>query len=145
MEIKSISAGKITWSENAGVRALRVEAHADGGFDPDAALRLTLAVPKKIEGRMADVLYSACWCRPDFGKDFTNVPERTQGLLWKEAEGKWGFILPLAHGDYVTALSAYGSGPSAVTSARTEQSVSPSQKDATVAVSSPFTLLSAVT
>ena len=107
MEIKAITAGTYTWSENEGVRALHVDAHmTDCSFDPDAAVRLALAVPEKIEGRMADVLYSACWCRPDFGKDFTNVPERTQGLLWKNTDSTYCFVLPMAHGDYVTSLGS---------------------------------------
>jgi len=86
------------------------------GFDPDCAVRLTMMPEKKIVSWMGIELYSAFWSRPRFGKDFSELPvvqiaegfggkpAGLQALLWKCEDGKYGFMLPLCSGGYVTSL-----------------------------------------
>lgn len=101
--------------DNCGAAVYTVSAEAPHGcFDADCAVRLTLRVPERIAGRMAVVLYSPFWCRPDFGADFTAVPANTQALLWRREEGGYGYLLPLSDGGYVTSLESCDGELSAV-------------------------------
>ena len=47
----------------------------------------------------ADVRYSEYWCRPEFGVDPADPPEKTQGLLWQEEDGTYGAMFPLPVSD----------------------------------------------
>lgn len=47
----------------------------------------------------ADVRYSEYWCRPEFGVDPADPPEKTQGLLWQEEDGTYGTMFPLPVSD----------------------------------------------
>jgi len=99
--------GSFRCEERERVTAVFVSAKAvQGAFPADGAMRLTLEETEPVARFMADVLYSPYWCRPEFGADLGHVPARTQGVLYQYASGRYGFLLPLSHGAYVTDLSS---------------------------------------
>lgn len=112
------SGGEVKFSpETRGdISLCTLSAFCDEGFDPDCAIRLTLMPEKKIVSWMGIELHCHFWSRPCFGKDFADLPAiqsakgfggRTAGLqalLWKAEDGKYGFLLPLCSGGYVTSL-----------------------------------------
>ncbi len=118
--VKKITAGAagtadVRCETENGVTAFYVTAEAESGaFPAEAAVKLTLGLPEKIDGRMADVLYTPYWCHPEFGRDFSDLSPNTQALLWKETDGPYGCILPVADGAYVTTLCAEEGEPTAV-------------------------------
>ena len=103
------SSAAVQITENDGVKTVSVAAHSSGrAFDPDCAVRLTVNVSGNVSARMATVLYSPFWCRPEFGAALTDVPVNTQALLWRLDNGMYGFLLPMSTGDYVTSLEGDG-------------------------------------
>lgn len=103
--VKTNVPAAVELSENGGITAVSVSAHyKEGAFDADCAVRLTIRVSGNVTARMATVLYSPFWCRPDFGASLTDVPVNTQALLWRLDNGSYGFLLPMSTGDYVTSL-----------------------------------------
>jgi len=99
------AAASVTSAVHEDITAYTVTAHSDSGcFDPDGAVFTTLDIPDAIDGFMADVRHSPVWCRPQFGRDFAEVPANTQALLWKKSGGGYGYILPMCSGEYVTSL-----------------------------------------
>lgn len=112
------SGGEVKFSpETRGdISLCTLSAFCEDGFDPDCAVRLTLMPEKKIVSWMGVELHSAFWSRPRFGKTFAELPAieiaegfggkpaGLQALLWKAEDGKYGFLLPLCSGGYVTSL-----------------------------------------
>ncbi len=98
---------KIVNGENDGISVLWVMAGTEtGDFDAGCAVEIELDMPEMISGCMADYLYSPFWCRPYFGRDFSSIPENTQGLLWKNVDGSYGFLMPVCDGGYVSSLGS---------------------------------------
>ncbi|MBR6789740.1 MAG: hypothetical protein IKM31_02590 [Oscillospiraceae bacterium] len=114
----SCSSGQVKFSPETkdGISFCTLSAACADGFDPDCAVRLTLMPEKEITAWMGIELYSAFWSRPRFGKDFSELPALQiaegfggkpaglQALLCRFADGKYGFLLPLCKGGYVTSL-----------------------------------------
>ena len=73
-------------------------------FLAERGVSLVLEMPKNADGWMADYLYCRWWCKPAFGKNFSDVPDQTQALLWHCENGIWGIILPLCGGSYTASL-----------------------------------------
>ncbi|MGI6316874.1 MAG: Sip1-related alpha-galactosidase [Christensenellales bacterium] len=98
---------EIGYGRNTGITVLRIAARAEAGsFDGEAAVEMGLEMPETIDGCMAVTLYSPFWCRPYFGRDFTAVPPDTQGLLWKNNDGSYGFMLPVCDGETIASLGS---------------------------------------
>ena len=106
----------LTVTERENIYALRISADAENGcFDPDRAVVTVVNEPEEITDFMADVLHSPFWCRPQFGHSFAEVPDSTQALLYKNASGLYGYVLPLCSGQYVTSLTSENGKLCAVT------------------------------
>lgn len=104
------------------VTVYTVSAHSDNGcLDADTAVITTLEIPDEIDGFMAIQRHSTIWCRPQFGKSFSEVPENTQMLLWKKNGGGYGCILPMCNGAYATLLNTRDGKLCAITAASYDQ------------------------
>lgn len=53
---------------------------------------------------MADHRHTDFWCQPSFGKELTEVPDETQGLIYQKADGKFGVLLPVVSEKYKCVL-----------------------------------------
>ena len=62
-----------------------------GAFDADTAL--TVRLPDRKVPFAADAMKGEFWCQARFGGSFTEVPPRTQALLWRERE-TWHLLWP---------------------------------------------------
>jgi len=112
---------RLTVTESENIYALRISAVAENGcFDPDRAVVTVFDESGEITDFMADVLHSPFWCRPQFGHSFAEVPDSTQALLYKNASGLYGCILPLCSGKYVTSLTSENGKLCAVTFANSD-------------------------
>ena len=47
------------------------------------------------ESFMADYRHCEFWCRPEFAKKACDVPDETQGLIYRKKDGTFGVILPV--------------------------------------------------
>ena len=97
MKIKKITAAdlcgndisdkiKLEYKELDGVLACFVSAKCENGFRGNEAFVLTPAVQPMGEYMVIEN-HSPFWCRPAFGKDLKDMPERTMELLVKTENG----------------------------------------------------------
>ena len=77
---------KLEYKETDGVVACFVSANCDGGFKGNESFVLIPEVQPMGE-YLAIENHSPFWCRPAFGKDVKNLPERTMELLVKTENG----------------------------------------------------------
>ncbi|MEI3319155.1 MAG: hypothetical protein V8R90_01230 [Eubacterium sp.] len=88
-----------------------MKASVKGGcFDADTAVSFIIPSLGDIEGYMANFQSCPHWCRPQFGDDLSKIPNRTQALLYKKTDGKYGFILPIVDKRYKAALRGNENG-----------------------------------
>lgn len=73
----------------------------------DAAL--TLRLPNRAARFVAEKMHGEFWCRPAFGKALSEVPPRTQALLWQEGK-LWRLLWPLCGKQYNCVLSGNEKG-----------------------------------
>ena len=97
----------LEFSEHGGVTACFVSASCENGFFGDETLVL---VPEKTyDGQyLAIENHSPFWCRPAFGEDGENIPERTMELLVK-TENSYFCCLPVC-ADTLKTLIRQGEG-----------------------------------
>lgn len=91
--------------KNGELSTFYVKGELKGGcFSAEKAISIVFPLPDDIYGYMAD--YQSCdhWCRPAFGKTSEAVPDRTQALLYKKNDGRFGFLFPLVGEDYKAEL-----------------------------------------
>lgn len=60
--------------------------------------------PNEVENWMADYRYCEFWCSPSFGTAFQDVPDETQGLIYRKDNGDFGVILPAVSEQYKCVL-----------------------------------------
>lgn len=58
----------------------------------------------EAESWMADFRHSPFWCMPKFGTALSDVPDETQGLIYKKKNGEYGVILPVVSKQYKCVL-----------------------------------------
>ncbi len=56
------------------------------------------------ESFMADYRHCEFWCRPEFAKKACDVPDETQGLIYRKKDGTFGVILPVVSEKYKCVL-----------------------------------------
>lgn len=93
-----------------GVKAVYVSAKADCPLDMEFGAGLDIEQPAGLTECMAVYRHSEYWCSPSFGKSFSEVPDETQGLIWKEDNGLYGVILPVVSEEYKCVLSGGKNG-----------------------------------
>ena len=79
-------------------------------FAPDTAVAVTIPALGELDGFFAN--YQSCnhWCKPQFGTDIKTINPRTQALLYKVRDGKYGFILPIVDDTYKSELRGTENG-----------------------------------
>ena len=80
---------------------------SSGTFDPENAL--SVVFPDKKRAFVADAMRGEFWCEPSFGERFSQVPERTQMLLFKD-KNLWRLYWPLCGSAYTSSLAGVPEG-----------------------------------
>lgn len=73
-------------------------------LDPDFGMGIYIDVGGDIESVVPDYRRCEFWCMPSFGKDFTDVPDETQALIYKKTNGTFGVILPVVDKEFKCVL-----------------------------------------
>lgn len=73
-------------------------------LDPDFGMGIYIDVGGDIESVVSDYRRCEFWCMPSFGKDFTDVPDETQALIYKKTNGTFGVILPVVDKEFKCVL-----------------------------------------
>ena len=101
-EMRTISggdpAGRVRVKEEAfshGVSAVYIKALSGEPLDPDFGIKVDIEPEGEIEMCMAVFRLTEYWCAPCFAKAFSEVPDETQGLIYKKKDGIYGVILPV--------------------------------------------------
>ena len=85
-----------------GVSCVSVNAVSEHSLDPDCGVEIDIEL--ECKEYVADYMYSEFWCKPHFGTDLAKVPEETQALIYKKADGTFGVILPVVNDNYRCTL-----------------------------------------
>ena len=86
-----------------GVTAVYVDGFTEKTIDPEFGIGVEMSVPD-ISEWMADYRHAEFWCRPQFGKELKNVPNNTQGFIYKKNDNTYGVILPVVSEQYKCVL-----------------------------------------
>lgn len=89
--------------EHDGVYAVFVKGFSQMELDADFGVGIDFA-PNGAESWMADFRHSEYWCMPAFGTAFQDVPEETQGLIYRKSDGTFGVVLPVVSEKYKCVL-----------------------------------------
>ncbi len=85
------------------VNAVYVDASFDFPLDSELAVVIDFA-PIGVKRWMADFRHKEFWCRPIFGKRFSDIPDQTQALICKMTDGSYITILPVVSEQYKCIL-----------------------------------------
>ena len=99
------------------VTVVSVDIHHRGpeSLHPDRAVTLRLSGDfEDARGYTAIFMYSDYWSRPQFGTDFSAVPDRTQGLIVEKTDGTYAVFLPICSDDYKCDLLGGEEGLTAI-------------------------------
>lgn len=96
-----------------GVNAVYVSAKSDYPLDSEFGVGLDIEQPKDLMECTAVYRHCEFWCKPEFGKSFSEIPDETQGLIWKESKRLYGVILPIVSEDYKCVLTGAENGMTA--------------------------------
>lgn len=91
------------------VCAVYIDGFSNRPLDSDlgAAIEFTI---EDVKSWMADFRHSEYWCRPEFGTDFKDIPNETQGLVYEKNDGTYGAVLPVVSEQYKCVLSGCSEG-----------------------------------
>ena len=116
-EMRTISgrdpAGRVRVKEEAfshGVSAVYTKALSGEPLDPDFGIKVDIEPEGEIEMCMAVFRLTEYWCAPCFAKAFSEVPDETQGLIYKKKDGIYGVILPVVGEQYKCVLKGTDTG-----------------------------------
>ena len=59
---------------------------------------------------MANFRHSDVWCMPRFGTKQSDIPDETQGLIYKKSDGSYGVIMPVVSDKYKCVLRGNKNG-----------------------------------
>lgn len=86
-----------------GVSAVYMNGVSDNVLDSEFGAGIEFVL-EDLESWMADYRHSEYWCRPEFGTELSNIPDETQGLVYKKTDGNFGVVLPVVSQDYKCVL-----------------------------------------
>jgi len=91
----------ITQTKEASLLSVMADISSlDCSIDADTGIEIHLRPEFPFESFMADYRYSEYWCRPAFGKSFSDIPDETQYLVIKLTDGRYAVLLPLVNDEY---------------------------------------------
>ena len=97
------------------IRALcRARTNHDGMIHPEKGVTVTLSSSEEIVAYMANYRHSEYWCKPAFGKDLSQIPDETQMLLCRLADGDYVVFVPVVNEQYKSVFFGTPEGEIAV-------------------------------
>ena len=85
------------------VNAVYVKGFSRHEFNAEFGVGIEFSI-ENVDSYMADYRHSEYWCRPEFGKSLSDIPDETQGLVYKKSDGLFGVILPVVSRQYKCVL-----------------------------------------
>ena len=98
--------GAIAVSVRAKCRDSSFKECSNGSLDADRGVSLAVEVMPEVCGIMADYRRGEYWCSPYFPKDFSDVPDETQVMVFRLADGDFVAVVPLVNESYKCVLHA---------------------------------------
>ena len=92
-----------------GVTALFFDGAAKEELDSELGAVIHLD-DRRVTGWMADYRRYEFWCQPSFGKNLSDIPDQTQGLIYQTEDGLYGAILPVVSEQYKCVLKGNPEG-----------------------------------
>ena len=95
---------------NSGVTAVFVNAKGESAFDSEEAICVHIDIGENVQQLVSIYRKYFFWSVPEFVSDVKNVPDETQGLIYKKSNGEYGVIVPVVGKNYKTVLKGTGEG-----------------------------------
>ncbi len=95
--------GNLTVTEKDKVKMYHFYIDAGGPLDMNEGVSINFDLGE-LDGWMADYRCTEYWCQPAFGTDTADIPDETQGLIYRRKNGLWGVILPVVGEEYKCVL-----------------------------------------
>lgn len=89
-----------------GVSSVRASCTSADAFSHDRAVRIELGFIPGLKSALAIQQVNEWWTKPWWGHDLSNLPEKTQMILWQNEEGLYGCLIPLVSGGYTTYFNS---------------------------------------
>lgn len=86
-----------------GITAVYLKGFSNQNLDPDFGAGIDIEIPDVISW-MANYRKCEFWCSPQFGSNFSDVNDETQGLIYRKQNGSFGAILPVVSEKYKCVL-----------------------------------------
>ena len=93
-----------TKQENVnGVTAVHIRGVSKLPIDGEFGAAIEFEIPG-LKRWMANTRHSEFWCSPDFGAEYKDIPDETQGFIYEKEDGKFGVIIPVVSESYKCVL-----------------------------------------
>lgn len=89
--------------EKNGVRAVYIKGFSKYKLDMEFGAGIDVEIIG-TESWIADYRHNEWWCSPCFGSSLKDVPDQTQGLIYKKYDGAYGVVLPIVSEKYKCVL-----------------------------------------
>ena len=89
--------------EEENVTCVSINGFSDGKLDADFGAGIDIEI-EDVCSVFSDYSAGIFWANPQFGEDFSAVPDVTQELVYKKKDGKFGVIIPVVSENYKCAL-----------------------------------------
>lgn len=94
---------KVKTVEENGVRAVYINGFSQKYLNPEFGAGIDFEIDGMVSF-MADYRDIEWWCRPTFGNKEGEIPDETQGLIYKKENGEFGVIMPVVSEKYKCVL-----------------------------------------
>lgn len=91
-----------------GIHAVYVNGFSNICLDAELGACIELSI-SDVKSWMADYRHSEYWCMPAFGTSLKEIPNETQGLVYKKEDENYGVILPVVSDQYKCVLEGLDS------------------------------------
>lgn len=92
-----------------GVTAVYFRGDSSGSLDMEFGAGIDIEIPE-LDSWTANYRRCEFWCNPSFGDDLKDVPDETQGFVFKKKDGTYGVILPVVSEQYKCVLCGNENG-----------------------------------
>lgn len=96
-------------AEKNGVCAVYMEALSRNALNENFGGGIDFEI-ENIDKWAADFRHSEFWCMPAFGENLKDVPDETQGLIYRKKDGVFGVVLPVVSEKYKCVLKGNENG-----------------------------------
>jgi hypothetical protein len=93
----------LTVTESDGAYAVKIDAKASKPLNLDFGARIDISI-EDAASFVADYRDIEWWCKPHFAQTAADIPDETQGLIYKKLDGSFGVILPVVSENYKCVL-----------------------------------------